>query len=216
MKLTAVIFDLDGTIINSEEAWGKCFINVFKSIGSEFDNNHPQTRGLATKVNLKNIISKYHIKTDKSLDELQTLINIEYVKQIPYITLNEGVLEFMDYLTENNFPFALATSTNWEIVSKILEQFNLQDSFDSITTGEEVINPKPAPDIFLLASEKLGIDPADCLVIEDSPAGVKAAIEAGMKVIAISSFETDENELDEANLEVSSFADITPKVIDQL
>jgi len=87
--------------------------------------------------------------------------------------------------------------------------------FDSITTGEEVIRAKPDPAIFIKAAEKLNLEPDMCLVFEDSLSGVKAAREAEMKVVAID--ETGENaELDEANLVVGSFSEVTPKVIAEL
>jgi beta-phosphoglucomutase-like phosphatase (HAD superfamily) len=127
----------------------------------------------------------------------------------------DGVVEFMDLLKENGISISLATSSNWEITDKILEHLGLTNYFESITTGEEVLNSKPAPDIFLLAAEKLGVDPMDCLVIEDSVSGIIAAKDAGMKVIAISS-EDNEEDLENADLVVESFSAITLKAIDAL
>ena len=87
--------------------------------------------------------------------------------------------------------------------------------FDSVTTGEEVVNQKPAPDIFVRAMEKMNMDPGDCLVFEDSLSGVTAAKEAGIKAVAIDP-SGERGELDEANLVVEGFSEITPKVVDQL
>jgi len=216
MKFAAVIFDLDGTIIKSEKVWGRAFITVLEKLGVKTNGSDPHTRGVSLKSNWQNILTKYGIKTSKTPEELEALTYIEYEKLIPMITLNDGVLEFMDVLTESGLPLALATSANWEITCKILEQFSLQDIFESITTGEEVLDAKPAPDIFLAASEKLGVDPIDCLVIEDSPSGVMGAREAGMRVIAISGGEEDKDELNKADLIVESFPEITLKAIDAI
>ncbi|HTK03329.1 MAG TPA: HAD family phosphatase [Alphaproteobacteria bacterium] len=185
MKPAAVIFDLDGTIILSEESWGKAFGTVLKSLGVEETDNHPQTRGVSHKKNWENLIQKYNIKTTKPVDELVTLTYVEYEKLIPMIKLNDGFWDFVDVLQEHNLPLALATQTRWETTSKILQHFDLEDIFESVTTAEEVILPKPDPDIFILAAEKIGVEREDCLVIEDSNIGVKAARRAGMKVIKI-------------------------------
>jgi HAD superfamily hydrolase (TIGR01509 family) len=216
MRFAAVIFDLDGTIIKSEKEWGMAFVNVLRNLGVVVDSKHPQTAGVSANSNWEKLIRKYNIKTDKTLDELSVLTYIEYEKLIPMITLSDGVLEFMDVLNESGVQLALATSTKWETTDMVLKQFGLDDYFDSITTGEEVDNPKPAPDIFLLASEKLGIDPADCLVIEDSVSGVDAATDAGMKVIAVSNEEEKEENLEDADLVVESFSEITSEAIDAI
>lgn len=216
MKFAAAIFDLDGTIIDSERAWGKAFVNVFKILGVNSDSNHPQTGGVSVNKNWESLISEYDIKTGKSIDELVTLTYVEYEKLIPEITLNEGALEFMDVLKENGTPLALATSTKWETTDKILEQFNLLDVFESVTTGEEVLNPKPAPDIFLIAAEKLGVEPADCLVFEDSAPGVISAKEAGMRVIAVNDDKENQKKLQAADLVVANFSEISLKAIDAI
>ena len=216
MKFAAVILDLDGTIIKSEKEWSQAFISVFKTLGVKSDGSDPHTRGVATKTNWMNILAKYNIKTSKTLEELETLTYLEYQKLIPNVTLNDGVLEFMDTIYEAGIPLALATSSSWETTAKVLEEFSLTEYFQNISTEEEVLNEKPAPDIYLLASEKLGIDPVDCLVIEDSPSGVSSAKEAGMSVIGISEDEEDGDKLSEADLVVEGFSEITLKAIDAI
>lgn len=217
MRFAAVIFDLDGTIIKSEEVWGKAFSAVLNNLGIKTDGVDPHTRGVSIKSNWPEILKEYNVKTEKTVEELEVLTYTEYEKLIPQVKLNDGVLEFMDTLKENSTPLALATSTNWKITDKIIEHFKLNDFFENITTGEEVDSPKPAPDIFLTASEKLGVDPRDCLAIEDSATGVIAAKEAGMKVIAVTGEEEDDDEnLKDADLVVESFAQISLKAIDAL
>lgn len=215
MKFAAIIFDLDGTIINSERQWGVAFLKVLNKLGVKTNDDH-HIRGLSIKSNWQTILAMYKVETDKTPEELETLTYLEYTKLIPEVELNNGVLEFMDTLSESGLPLALATSASWEITDKVINNFKLNDYFENITTVEEVVNPKPAPDIFLLASEKLGIDPIDCLVIEDSQAGVTAAREAGMKVIAIDNNEEDENEVENADLVVQGFSEISLKAIDSM
>jgi HAD superfamily hydrolase (TIGR01509 family) len=191
------------------------FIAVLQKLGIKADSD-PHIPGVSLKSNWQEILVRYKIQTDKTPEELETLTYLEYEKLIPQITLNDGVLEFMDTLKESGLPLSLATSTNWQITDKILERFGLNDFFENITTGEEVINAKPAPDIFLTASEKLGVEPIDCLVFEDSPSGVTAAHDAGMKVIVVLGDGENKGKLDMADLVTGSFSEITLKAIDAI
>lgn len=215
MKISAVIFDLDGTLIDSEPQWSEAFVKVLKQLGKTVAETSPQTQGLSNKSNWNILLSKYNIKTTKSLDELEHLTLLEYSKLIENITLRESGIELIESLKKSAIKVALATSTEWWIVEKIFNQFEMEGLFDSVTTGEEVLNKKPAPDSFLVAADKLGIPEDECLVIEDSLSGVQAAKEAKMKVIAID--ETGEkSELEVANVVVEGFSDITPKVLLEL
>lgn len=214
MKLAAVIFDLDGTLVDSEVAWGKAFRHVLENLGVKVESSHPQTTGVSVKSNWRDLIEKYNIKTQFTIDELEILIFKELEKHINDIHLMDGALEFIGDLKDAGYQIGLATSTNWSIVDNVFDSLNLHDIFDSVTTGEEVDNPKPFPDIYLVAAEKLGVTPEDCLVIEDSAPGVTAAVEAKMKVIAISDNDDEKGELENANLIVENFSKITPKVID--
>ncbi len=216
MKLAAVIFDLDGTLVNSEIAWGKAFVNVLAKLGVKAENSHPQITGVSIKPNWVGLIGKYKINTKFNLDELEAFTLAELERHIDDIQLNDGALELIGDFKDLGYQIGLATSTNWTVVEKIFDSLDLHDIFDSVTTGEEVDSPKPSPDIFLVAAGKLGVEPADCLVIEDSLAGVTAAIEANMKVIAVSPDDDESGELENANFVVENFSKITPKLIDAL
>ena len=215
MRFTCVIFDLDGTIVTSEDQWCKAFSNVLSSIGVNNSKNQ-NIRGLSIQENWKKIISELNIKTDKSIEDLSLLTNIEFEKLISQITLNDGIVEFMDSLIENGMTLALATSTKWEITDKVLKQFGIGDYFEAITTGEEVSYSKPDPDIYLKTAEKLGLEPKDCLVVEDSVPGIEAAKDAGMKVIAVSGGEMDDDNLQKADYISEGYSEISLKVIDSL
>lgn len=207
----AIIFDLDGTLIDSEGVWGKVFVKILNDLGIKADSDHPGEVGASTKNNWKNLIQKYNIKTEKTPEELETLSYIEYNKLIPEVELNDGVLDFLDELKDNGHLIALATLSNWETTDKILNRFDIKDFFDVITTGEEVVIPKPDPEIFNLTADKLGLEREDCLVIEDSEVGVIAAKEAGMKVIAVS--DEENSKIDMADKVVESFSELKLKEI---
>jgi len=215
MKFSAVIFDLDGTIIESENAWGATFVEVLKSLGVIAKETHPQIRGASLKASWKLLLGRYSIKKDISLDELEVLTYLEYENHLDDIEVKSGFIEFVDFLKNSDFQIGLATSTRWETANKILENGGMTEIFNCITTGEEVLNPKPDPEIFTLTSDKLGVEREGCLVIEDSVSGIEAARQAGMKVVAIASND-NEDELSEADVIVGGFSEITPKVVDQL
>jgi beta-phosphoglucomutase len=216
MKISAVIFDLDGTILEDEDEYGRAFNKVLKSLGVETKTLIPQTRGIGVRENWALLIRKYDIKTSKFPEALAIETQDEYLTEINEITIRPGFNEFIDELEESGVPIALATSNNWEVTEKILNKVGLQGVFDTVTTVEEVAHSKPDPSLFTLTADKLGVEREECLVIEDAPSGVEAAQLAGMRVIAITDKEEDEKILANADLIVDGFADITPKVIEGL
>jgi HAD superfamily hydrolase (TIGR01509 family) len=215
MILSAVIFDLDGTIIDSEEVWARAFVNVLKKLGIEAKDSHPHVSGVEIKKNWESLIIKYSVKTDKTPEELSSLTRAEYTKFIPQISLRDGVVEFIENLKNDNVIVALATSTDWEITDKIFQELELADLFDYVTTGDEVFNNKPDPEIYIKSADKMNLDPNDCLVIEDSPSGIIAGKEAGMKVIAIDP-SGGRDDLKKADKIVESYSEITARVIGEL
>lgn len=215
MQFSAVIFDLNGTILEDEDEYGKAFVKVLKNLGIDSKNSYPQEKGIGVKENWQKLIEKYNIKTKKSVELLTKETQEEYLKEISDVTVRTGFDDFIDRLKANGIKIALGTSNSWEQTDKILGILNLQGIFDVVTTGDEVIYNKPDPDIFTVTADKLGVEREDCLVIEDSLAGIKAAKRAGMKVIAISSDE-DPEIFSKADLVVEGFSEITPRVIDQL
>jgi len=216
MTISAVIFDLNGTVLDDEDEYGKAFNIVLKSLGIDSKTEYPQEKGIGVKENWKRFIEKYQIKTDKPLEVLAQETQDLYLKEITEVTVRPGFDDFVDGLKDSGIKIALATSNTWEQTNKILDTMGLQDIFDVITTVDEVLYSKPDPDIFTLTADKLGLERYECLVIEDAPSGIEAAERAGMKVVAISSSDDDTKNLAKANLIVESFSEITPQAIDQL
>ena len=96
-----------------------------------------------------------------------------------------GIVELLDWLEARDIPRAVATSTKRPLALRKLRAARLLDRFDAVCTSSDVAQPKPAPDVYLLAAERLGVAPADCLVLEDSPTGVRAALAAGMTPVQV-------------------------------
>lgn len=133
----------------------------------------------------KEMVEKYG-KEKEALYRKRCLLKPEEFRLAP------GVVEFLDYLKENNIPRTIATMSEWDNVEFYIKEFQLEKWFDldKIVYSDGTIPGKPAPDIFLIAAEKIGLNPSDCVVIEDAIAGIKSAQSAGIgKIIAIASLE---------------------------
>ena len=216
MKISAVIFDLNGTILEDEDEYGQAFNKVLKSLGVDIKTPYPQTKGIGVKENWPLLIQKYGIKTSKTSEELAHETQEAYLLEINKITLRDGFEAFIHDLKDSGVQIALATSNTWEIAEKIIKKVGIEWVFDVVTTVDEVVYSKPDPSIFMTTADKLGAEREECLVIEDAPSGVSAAKLAGMKVIAISDKVEDEESLAEADLVVEGFSEITPKIIEGL
>jgi beta-phosphoglucomutase family hydrolase len=118
-----------------------------------------------------------------------------------------GVMKLLDTIKKGNFKLALASSAPKENIDLVNSELNLERYFDYIISGRDVAESKPSPQIYLLAAEKLGAEPKDCVVIEDSPFGVKAAKAAGMKCLAVTNTHSAE-ELHEADRVADSLENI--------
>lgn len=215
MKIGAVIFDLNGTILEDEDEYGKAFNRVLKSLGVDSKTDYPHEKGIGVKENWLKLLEKYKIKTDKTPEALTKETQEAYLTEIDEVTVRPGFDDFIEKLKDDGIQVALATSNTWEQVDRILDTVNLQGVFDAVTTCDEVIYNKPDPGIFTITADKLGTERYECLVIEDSASGIEAAKRAGMKVVVISS-EDDPKVVAKADLIVEGFSEITAQVIDQL
>lgn len=181
----AVIFDLDGTLVDSMWMW--------KSIDIEFLS----TRGIACPEDLQKEIEgmsfsetafyfKERFKLDESLEEIKavwTEMSIEkYRSQVP---LKTGAGEFLKYIARKGLRAGIATSNGRQMVDAVIDSLKIGQYFQVVATACEVTAGKPAPDIYLKVAKELCVSPANCLVFEDVPAGILAGKRAGMTVCAI-------------------------------
>lgn len=216
MKLSAVIFDLDGTIIDSREEWNKAFLEVLKSLGKVTSDAGSVEHGFPIEDNWRHLLTKYQIKTEKTLPELRDLTYRAYAKFLPEIRLKPGVVDLLDRLKDGGVKIALATNSEWSVVDRILVNLGLEGVFDATVTEEEILNKKPAPDALLIAADKLGFPVEDCLAVGDTLSDIEAAKDAGMKVIIILSDAKDAVSLKKADLLVENYSEITPQAIAEL
>jgi HAD superfamily hydrolase (TIGR01509 family) len=215
MILSLAIFDLDGTVLDNEETYGKAFSYILKKLGvKRINSTRPHTRGIGVSENWPILIKKYKIKTNKSIDELTVETQREYMKLAKDVEVKEGFEVFASELKESGVLLALATSNTWPVVEAVFDTTPIEKYFDVVTTGEETFAKKPDPEIFLLTADKLGIKPEDCLVFEDSRAGIKAALEAGMKAVGIK--DEEDEDLDGTSLTIESFEELNPSIVSSL
>lgn len=206
MKLLAVIFDLNGTILSDEDEYGMAFNIVLKRLGVESNSKFPHVTGIGVQENWPLFIKKFNIKTAKTINQLTTETQNEYLKMLKRVKLKKGFVNFMKKLRKRDIKTALATSNSWSVVEKVFDKFAIENLFDSVTTGEEVSFKKPDPEIFLKTADKIQINPRNCLVIEDSASGIKAARKAGMKVVGIARNKKYYTDLNQADILVKDFS----------
>ena len=187
MNIKAVLFDMDGLMVDTESLATEAFIHSAKKQG--YDMTKEETLlvlGFTTK-SIYEFWENYFKNSDVSGKQLvddhyKYIENVLFTtgpKKMPYIE------ELLKYLKENNYKVAVASSSNMNHIINNMEKTGLKKYIDGFASGAEVKNGKPAPDVFLLAAERLGVEPKKCLVLEDSKAGVIAGSSAGAKVIMV-------------------------------
>ena len=180
-KIKAVLFDMDGVIFDTEREYLKEWEAIFKKYGYKMKKEiYISVMGRGRK-KVKEIfkekfgedlpIDKMYIEKDKMLKKA-----VENNK----VPLKEGALELLEFLKENGYKIALATSAKRERVKIQVSHAKIENIFDAIVCSEDITNSKPDPEIFLKAAEKVCVNPENCIVIEDSEAGIKAAFNAKM------------------------------------
>ncbi len=180
-KADAIIFDMDGVLIDSERIAFKCFQEVFKEHNYKIDEKF-YLRLIGRNVKSIKIIMMKEYGPDFPFE----IIYDKKVKMALEVTEKNGVIiklgvhELLDYLNEKNYKIAVATSTKRERALQLLEEAKIKDKVNYVICGDQVENSKPDPEIFLKAAKGLKVNPEKCIVIEDSDAGITAAHAAKM------------------------------------
>ncbi len=178
----SVIFDMDGTLLDTQRivvpAWETAGRNQgFKNMGEE------SKKVFGTNENGSNAFLKENYPT-LNIPRFRADAR-KYIQENLIIEYKTGAPALLEFLKENNIKIGLASGTSRRSVEHHLKEVNALDYFDAVVCGTEVENGKPAPDVFLLTSQKMGVKPEDCFVFEDSKNGIIAAHSAGMKCIGI-------------------------------
>jgi len=181
----AVIFDLDGTLVDSMWMWKAIDIEYLGRFGISLPETlQKDIEGMSfseTAVYFKETFQIPH-SLEKIKSDWNTMAYEKYTKEVP---LKKGAKEFLDYCKKNKILLGIATSNSRELVESTMDALNIREYFECIMTGCDVAKGKPAPDIYLAVAEKLQVEPAECLVFEDVIMGIKAGKNAGMEVCAV-------------------------------
>ncbi len=213
--IEAVVFDLDGVLLDSEQLWDAAREQLAKEQGGRWhDRAQRDMMGMSSRE-----WSRYMHETiglpeppDEINREVVERLATGYRERLPAI---EGAREAVERLAAR-WPLGLASSSNRELIDLALELLGVSDLFKATVSSEEVARGKPAPDVYLAAARRLGVDPARAAAIEDSQNGILAAKAAGMRVIAIPNrhFPPGEEALREADVVLGSLAELTAEAVE--
>ena len=183
LPVHAVIFDLDGTLIDSYEAHVESFRRALKRFGLTVEDAVIHRRfGKPAKQIIKEILPEAQ---HRHIDEIVRYKRLEFIDTSKDMQVFDGVETLLKYLKEKGFSICLATSADSPSVMRVVNKFGLESYFDVILSSNDVKEAKPNPEMFIQASKRLEVDPKNCLVIGDSPFDVIAAKKAGMKIIIV-------------------------------
>ena len=205
--LKAIIFDMDGVIIDSEPLHFKLEKELLEELGGKITQEEHSTFVGTTDYHMWSTFKK-QFGFKPSIDEVMQIKKERFNKNIHKIELIDNFWDFFIKVYNEGYPLALASSNNRETVDLIVEKFNLDKYLRVIMSGEDVKEGKPSPEIFLKAAEKLGVIPPDCIVIEDAENGVSAAKSAGMKCIGLKSSDYGNQDLAKADLIIKNFNEL--------
>ena len=212
--IEAVVFDMDGVIVDSEQVWDDVREQLAKERGGRWHD-----RAQADMMGMSSPEWSRYMHDVIGLSESPEEINDEVVRRMlaryaVRTPLVDGAVEAVERLAPE-FKLAVASSSNRPLIASVLEHAGIADRFDAVVSSEEVAGGKPAPDVYLEAVRRLGVEAERAAAIEDSANGIRAAHAAGMRVIALPNlhYPPAEDALALADAVVSSPAELTPGLV---
>jgi HAD superfamily hydrolase (TIGR01509 family) len=214
--IAAVIFDLDGLLLDTEQVWDE----VREELVRERDGRW-HDRAQADMMGMSSLEWSRYMHEELGLPDPPEEISAEVVQRMAAryrerLPLIDGAVEAVERLAAR-WPLGLASSSNRELIDLALELSGLGRYFRATVSSEEVARGKPAPDVYLEAARRLGVDPHACVAVEDSRSGILAAKGAGMGVVAIPNrhYPPDGETLGLADVVLESLAELTPEAVDR-
>ena len=213
--IEAVIFDLDGVLLDSEQVWDEAREQLAKERGGRWHENAQRDMmgmsSLEWSRYMHDVIGLPEPPEEISREVVERMAKL-YREHLPVVP---GAREAVDRLAAR-WPLGLASSSNRELIDLALELLGVEHLFKATVSSEEAARGKPAPDVYLEAARRLGVEPAHAAAIEDSENGIRAAKAAGMRVIAIPNqhFPPAEDALTQADVLLRSLDELTPEVVE--
>jgi HAD superfamily hydrolase (TIGR01509 family) len=213
--IEAVVFDLDGVILDTEELWNEVREGLARERGGRWsDRAQADMMGMSSKEWSRYMHDVIGLSEppDEIVREVLARMLDRYEEHLPLV---DGAVEAVQRLAAH-WPLGLASSSNRELIDKALEVSGLAPSFRATVSSEEVARGKPAPDVYLEAARRLGVEPRACAAIEDSASGILSADAAEMSVVAIPNraFPPPEEVLRLADVVLDSIKELEPATLD--
>lgn len=209
--IQAVIFDMDGLLIDSEPYWRNAHVSTMKAHGHTITEQEARDRaGIRTADTAQYWIDRFSIKgvtaqelTDQMVSNIIKSIQTEGKPQ-------PGVAHVLGLFNKYHIPMAIASSAEPKMIDAVMRRLELRSHMQVIYSAVHEPKGKPDPGVFLTTAKKLGVDPADCLVFEDAVSGVQAAKAAGMKCIAVpETANRNKPEFQQADIVLDSLGEVT-------
>lgn len=201
--IKAIIFDMDGLMIDSERVTFECYQERLKDMNLTMDEEFYKT--LLGKT-IKGIYQKFYdvygndFPIENVIQDVHQLMAERF--ETEGVPVKKGLVELLHYLKDNNYKTIVATSSNRDRVDKILAQAKITEFFDDSICGDEVTKGKPNPEVFLKSCQKLGVNVDEAIVLEDSEAGIQASYDANIKVICIPDMKYPEKQYEEKTFKI--------------
>ena len=215
-KLQCVIFDMDGVIIDSEEIHKKAYYETFKNLGVEVSEDLYKTMTGSSTINaFQKLVN--HFNLDDIPEELvlqKRKCYVNYFENDPTLSLVNGVKELIQFLYKQNLTLVLASSSAMVNINRVFSRFGLNQYFTAKISGADLIASKPHPEIFEKAAILGGVSKEQCIVIEDSDNGIKAANDAGIFVVGYENPLVSDQTLKNANLIIRDYNILKKYMID--
>ncbi|HEX4689074.1 MAG TPA: HAD family phosphatase [Solirubrobacteraceae bacterium] len=212
----AVVFDLDGVLLDSEQRWNQAKEALVRDAGGQWRDEAPTVM-----MGMSSHEWSAYLRDDLGVPMTAQAIDREVVRRMEDgyregLPLLPGAVDAVRTLAAR-WPLALASSSNREIIDLALDLAGLADLFRVTVSSEEVARGKPAPDVYLDAARRLGVDPARAVAIEDSSNGIRSAVAAGMGVIAVPNphYPPAADAVALAAVTVPTVGDVTPKLVER-
>jgi HAD superfamily hydrolase (TIGR01509 family) len=213
--IEAVVFDLDGILIDSEHVWDEVRQQLADERGGHWNENASRDMMGMSSIEwsryMRDVVGLTEEPEEISAEVVRRLED-RYRRELPLIPGAEQAVESL----AARWPLALASSSNRELIDLVLESSGLGRYFTASVSSEEVARGKPAPDVFLEAARRLGVEPTHCAAVEDSENGILAAKAAGMRTIAIPNphYPPHEDALAAADVVLASIEELTPAAVE--
>ena len=211
----AVVFDLDGVLLQSEEVWDAVRERYVREAGGRYDEEVQRAMmGMSAPEWSRYLHEEAEVRQDPE-DINRAVVERMLEAYRAELPLLPGAVEAVRRTAES-FPLGLASSSNREVFEAVLDLAGIADCFGATVSSEEVARGKPAPDVYLEAARRLGVEPECCTAVEDSHAGIRSAKSAGMRVVAIpnASYPPDDEALALADVTLESLEQLTPESIE--